>query len=95
MDSVGSRGQGDVGAGVDEEAGGGAFDGLKDSTGEGGEGGCGEVFFAELDEVDALLGPEGGLADEGGLLVGVVAGEESAVRDGAAEHVHRVYGRGM
>jgi len=95
VDSMGGDGVSHVGAGVDEEAGGGAFDGLKDVSGEGGQGGCGEVFFTELDEVDALLGPEGGLADEGGLLAGVVAGEESAVRDGAAEHVHRVYGRGM
>ena len=95
VDSVGGDSEGYVGAGVDEEVGGGAFDGLKDSTGEGGEGGCGEVFFAELDKVDALLGPEGGLTDEGGLLVGIVAGEESAVGNGAAEHAYRVYGRGM
>lgn len=86
MDSVGGDGDSYVGAGVDEELCGGAFDGFEDLAGEGGEGGGGEVFFAELDEVDALFGPEGGLTDEGGLLAGLVAGEEGAVGDGAAEH---------
>jgi hypothetical protein len=37
VDSVGSRGQGDVWAGVDEEVGGGAFDGFEDLAGECGE----------------------------------------------------------
>jgi hypothetical protein len=32
-----------------------------------------QVFFAELDEVDAFVGPAGGLADEGVLLEVVVA----------------------
>ena len=86
VDSVGGDGEGYVGAGVDEEAGGGAFDGFEDLAGEGGEGGGGEVLFAELDEIDALFGPESGLADEGGMLVGLVAGEKGAVGDGAAEH---------
>ena len=86
VDSVGGDGEGYVGARVDEEPGGGAFDGFEDLAGEGGQGGGGEVLFAELDEVDALFGPEGGLADEGGMLLGLVAGEEEAVGDGAAEH---------
>ncbi len=89
MYSVGLGGDGYVRAGVDEKAGGSAFDGLEDVAGEGGEGGGGEVFFAELDEVDALFGPDGGLADEGIPLLGVIAEEEGAVSDGAAEHVDK------
>ena len=41
MDPVGCDGDGDVGAGVDEEAGGGAFDGFEDLARKGGEGGGG------------------------------------------------------
>jgi hypothetical protein len=69
VDSVGGGGEGDVGAGVDEEFGGGVAEGFEDAAGEVGEGGGGEIFFAELDVVDAVGGPEGSLADESGLLL--------------------------
>jgi hypothetical protein len=61
-------------------------EGFQDFAGERGEGGSGEVFFAELDDVDALGGPAGGLAKEGGLLLAVVAGEEGAAGDGITDH---------
>ena len=86
VDSVGGSGDGYVGAGVDEELCGGAVEGFEDLSGEVGEGGNGKVFLAELDDVDALGGPTGGLADDGGLLLTVVAGEEGSVGDGVAEH---------
>jgi len=76
VDSVGGGGYGYVGAGVDEEFCGGSVEGFEDLSGEVGEGGREKVFLAELDDVDALGGPAGGLAEEGGLLLTVVAGEE-------------------
>jgi hypothetical protein len=72
---VGGSGYPEVGAGVDDEAGGGALEGLEDVSCQGGEGGGGEVFLAELDDIDAIGCPAGGLVDEGGLLLAVVAGK--------------------
>ena len=68
---MGAGGDGDVGAGVDEELrwAGCRGDGLEDLAGEGGDVGGGEIFFAELDEVDAFGDPAGGLAEECGLLL--------------------------
>ena len=64
---------GDAGVGVDEETSGMMRDGFKDLAGQNDEVKGGEVFFAELDEIDAFCGPLGGLADECGLLEAVVA----------------------
>lgn len=89
MNSVGTGGDSDVGAGVDEELCGGAVELFEDAAGEVGEDGGGQVFFAELDIVDAGGCPTGGLADEGGEF-GVppfaVRLQESSVGDGVAEH---------
>jgi len=41
---------------------------FEDTPGENGEVGGAKVFFAELDVVDAVGGPLGGLADESGEL---------------------------
>ena len=80
MDAVGGGGDGDVGAGVDEQTGWGLCGRwLRGFCGRGDEIAGGEVFFAELDEVDALGGPAGGLAEEGGLLEVVVAGKERSL----------------
>jgi hypothetical protein len=86
VDSVGGGGEGDVGAGVDEEFGWGVAEGFEDAAGEMGDVGGGEIFFAELDVVDAVGGPEGRLADESGLPLVVRTGVESTVSDGVAAH---------
>jgi len=41
---------------------------IEDTSGENGEIGRGKVFFAELDVIDAVGGPLGGLEDESGEL---------------------------
>ena len=59
MDAIGSRCDGDIGAGVDEESGcsfillGNDLHGI---AGEGFEVASGEIFFAELDVVNAFTG---------------------------------------
>ena len=50
-----------------------AGDRLKDLAGERRDGRGREVFFAKLDEVDAVGRPAGGLAEERGLLLRLVA----------------------
>jgi hypothetical protein len=66
VDAGGADGEGDVGAGVDVELGGGAAgrgmgaQGGEEPAGESDEGGRGEVFLAELYVVDAGGGPGGG-----------------------------------
>ena len=75
MDSVGGGRYGDARVGVYEETGRAVGDGFKDLAGQQDEIEWGEVFFAELDEIDALGGPAGGLADESGLLETIVTGK--------------------
>lgn len=61
MDAVEVGGEGDVGAGGDEDAGfrvGGA-DGGEDRAAEGGEPGCGNIFFADEEVVEAFGGELG------------------------------------
>jgi hypothetical protein len=95
MDSIGAGGDGDVGAGVDEEPGRGVrgtgAEGCEDVAGKRGEGGGGEIFFAELEEVDAIGGETRSLVEERGLAGGFgllpgFGGEADAVGDGVAEH---------
>jgi hypothetical protein len=98
VDAIGAGGEGDVGAGVDEElcgvggAGCGGGEGGFEISGEGYELGGGEVFFPELKKGDGGCGEVGGLGEERGA-----AGEEidrgseggsgaGAVGDGVAEH---------
>ena len=75
MDAVGVDGYGDTGVGVDEEAGGVGRDGFEDLAGQQDEVERGQIFFAELNEIDAIGGPAGGLVDESGLLEAVVTGK--------------------
>ena len=68
MDAVRGGSYGDARVGVDEEASRHGGDRFTELTGQQDEIEWGEIFFAELDEIDAFGGPAGGLADEGGLL---------------------------
>jgi len=68
MDSVSGGGDGDVGPRVDEQPGVGAVEGVEQGAGEAGELACGQVFFAELEEVDAIGCERGGLFEERGGL---------------------------
>lgn len=45
-----------------------------------------EVFFADLQEVDALFCEPDGLLDEGFAPIGFGAGVEMAIGDGVVEH---------
>ena len=64
VDSGSAGCEGDVGAGVDQQLRWTVFcaDGGEDFAGKSGDASSGKVFFAELDEVDALVGPAGGFA---------------------------------
>jgi hypothetical protein len=91
--SVGAGGDGDVGAGVDEEFGRRVVsaEGCEEMVGERGEVFGGEVPLAELEEVDAFGGEARGLAEEGGLTGGLgllpgFGGEAGAVGDGVTKH---------
>jgi hypothetical protein len=75
VNSVSPGGKSHVRAGVDEELCRGVADGFENIAGERRQVGCGEVFFAQLNEIDAVGGPASGLADEGGPLERVVAGK--------------------
>lgn len=68
VNSVSGGGDGYIGAGVDEELCPGVAEDFEDAAGEGRQGGGRQVFFAELDVVDAVGRPEGGLVEEGGEL---------------------------
>jgi len=57
---------------------------LKDAAGDVGEDVGGEILFANLDDLDALIDPAGGLLDDGFEALFVVAGKDVAVSDGAA-----------
>lgn len=57
---------------------------MKDAASDVGEDGGGKVFFANLDDLDALVDPAGGLLDDGFEALFVVAGKDVAVSDGAA-----------
>ena len=71
VDSVSGGGDGNIGAGVDEEPCPRVAEGFEDAAGEDGQGGGRQVFFAELDVVDAVGGPERGLVDKRGLFIPV------------------------
>lgn len=88
MDPVGSACEGDVGAGVDEQARRADGEGchLQQVTGEVRERGGGKVFFSQLDKVDAIGDPSGGFGEECGLFFLLAAGVERAACDGVAEH---------
>ena len=90
MDSVCAGGEGDVGAGVDDEFGrwvsGVGAEGCEEAAGERGEGADGEIVFSELEEVDAGSGEALGLDEERGLAGGFVSLETGAVGDGVTKH---------
>ena len=91
VNSVGPGGEGYICAGVDEQPDAGADgDGGENASGQIGKRGCGEVFFAELDEVDAVRRPARALADECRLLLPVFAGKQGAAGDGVADHASQV-----
>ena len=85
---MGTGGDGDIGAGVNQEPGWARCcgDGKEDLTGERRDPGGGQIFFAKLDEVDAVGDPASGFPEEGGLLLSLVARIEGATGDGAAKH---------
>lgn len=98
MDSLGGGGDGYVGAGVDEELCVAVIESFEDASGEAGEVGGEKTSFAELDVVDAVGGPLGGLANEDVELCGQFrihprfsgrlreASEEGPICDGIAAH---------
>ena len=90
VDAVGAGRDGGVERGVDDEDGAGGA--LENAFGKGGEDRGGKVLFTELDDLDSLTRPEGGLLDEGVEALMVVAGKGGAVGDGAAEHVDKCSG---
>ena len=71
VDSVSGGGDGNIGAGVDEEPCPRVAEGFEDAAGEDGQGGGWQVFFAEMDVVDAVGGPERGLVDKRDLFIPV------------------------
>ncbi len=95
VDSVGGCGDGDVGAGVEDDfdVGAGGTGGCDDVAGEGGEGFCGKVFFANLQEIHTGFGGVHGDANKLGLPLLFVAGKEIAGGDGVAEHGLQCRGR--
>ena len=71
VDAVGACGDRDVGAGVEEKLRWAVCHGdrLKHLAGESCNAGGGEIFFAKLDEVDAVGNPARGLTKQSGLLL--------------------------
>lgn len=83
-----SCGDGDVGAGVDEQPGLGRV-GAKDCeqfAGEVDQRGRFQVLFAELEEVDIIRNEVCGLPKESGVAGGFVSREAGSIGDGIAEH---------
>lgn len=68
VNSMRASGDGDVGAGVDEEFCWRVTKSFENAAGEASESRSGKVFFAELDVVDPVGCPESGLMDERGEL---------------------------
>jgi hypothetical protein len=91
MDTVGLDLKGEEGGGIENEAGRGAFGGdyLQDFYREFHLRCWREVFFAELDKVDAVADPVNGVFKEPQLFLGLIAGKEAAVGNGATEHVDK------
>src|SRR6185437_14069403 len=86
VDSGSGGGDGNVGTRADEELCRGLAAGFENAASAGGQSGGVEVFFTELDEVDAVGGPEGSLAEECRQLAVGRAGEERSVCYGIAAH---------
>jgi hypothetical protein len=88
VDTMGASCEGDVGAGVEQQARGAGGEGypLQQVTGEACERGCGKVFFSQLDKVDAFGDPSGGFGEEGGLFLLLTAWVERTAGDGVAKH---------
>ncbi|RZU41223.1 hypothetical protein BDD14_2728 [Edaphobacter modestus] len=95
VDAVSPTLNGGLETAVDEQASGRGLggNGGEDAVGEIGKISGEEIFFAELDKVDASPRPQGGLLDEGRVSLGLVAGKQGAVGDGAAEHVDKFSSR--
>jgi hypothetical protein len=88
MDAVGSGIEGELGRTINEDAGttfGGAH-GFDHAGGEGLQLGEGQIFFADLDGVDAASGPLRGERNEAVTLRVLVTVKEAAIRDGVEEH---------
>jgi hypothetical protein len=92
MNAIGSDVEGQLRGTIDEDAGftpDFAFcgaDGLDDAGGEELKLGEGQVFFAELDGVDAATRPLGGECNQRVALCGFIPGQQAATRDGVEEH---------
>jgi hypothetical protein len=89
VDAVGSGGDGSLDAGVDKDDGTRGRRGLKYAVGHVGYFGGRKVFFANLDDLDALIGPAYGLLNERGDAFILVTRKNGAIGDGAAEHVDK------
>lgn len=84
VDAVGSAGEGEVGAGVDEDAGGMWIRKEEDALEEAHEVAGLKVLFADLDELDsfaqaALDVEEEGFGSAGGVAVGDVAADQASI----------------
>lgn len=88
MDAVGSSVECNVWGAVEEDAGGLIFsaDGGDDVAGEFREIGRREIFFPDLDVVDAVSGPGAGEFDERDAAIGFMAAEQASVGDGVKLH---------
>jgi hypothetical protein len=86
MNSVCARRDSNIEAGVDQESGVGPVEPLKHASGKFSQWPRIEVFFAKLDEIDALSRPERSLLDESGPLPVVGAGKQGTAGDGVSAH---------
>ena len=89
VDPVGPRGDGGLNTGIDKDDGAGRRRDLKDASGDVGDIGGGKVFFADLNDLDALVGPAGSLLHERGDAFVIVTRKYGAVGDGASKHVDK------
>ncbi len=100
VDAVGSGIEGDLSGAIDEDAGwlSGSADGLDDAGGERLKLGEGEIFFANLDGIDAAEGPFRSESNETIAPVALVTREQAAAGDGVEEHLTfsvRVYSQSV
>jgi len=89
VDAVGADGCSEVGGAVEKDAGdagGGGVYGLDEAVSEGLELRFGEVFFADLEDVDRGAGEAAGLIDEGVGLFAFIARKQAPVGDGVLQH---------
>lgn len=88
MNPMRGGGKRNVGTRVDQQLRGGtrSVENLQNPACKGGKRAGREIFFAELDEVDAVSTPAPALVNKGSLPLSFVAREQHSVCDGEAQH---------